>query len=285
VALHADIPLPMELHKQPVSAVRTMPARLEYIACILIEQHADVNHAVNGISPLHLACRARNWNLIALLLEHGANPSPAPTTQYPAMLLSSSTDKTHFLALVKKFPSGRPRPGRMCPCFSGKTLSVCHAADARPYPPSLLCMCASGKSFEKCCARRKMIVSERWDEKSKRIMASSIIPLQMPDIPTHQEKRLEMNIKYMRDTMELSEHLGEAEPGHPFGEFFDNQSAQKIALQQLREMTDRLFAMGVIDAAYAYALNQLNFWPRSVVLLWEHLFLLIPQNSDRRVVN
>jgi hypothetical protein len=130
-----------------------------------------------------------------------------------------------------------------------------------------------------------MIVSERWDEKSKRIMASSIIPLQMPDIPTHQEKRLEMNIKYMRDTMELSEHLGEAEPGHPFDEFFDNQSAQKIALQQLREMTDRLLAMGVIDAAYAYALNQLNFWPRSVVLLWEPLFLLIPQNSDRRVVN
>src|SRR5882762_6411884 len=178
MSLQADIPAPKELRgkrrlrKQPVSAIRQSAiSRLLYITRVLVEQHADVNHAVNGISPLHIACKLGDWDLIALLLKHGANPSPVTTHPPPMSLFSSSKDKSRFLALV---PQGCSRPERKCPCWSDKPLSACHAADDIPYPLSLLCPCASGKSYGKCCARRKMTMSERWDEASKCIMASSI---------------------------------------------------------------------------------------------------------------
>ena len=161
-----------------------MRARLEYVARVLVEQHADVNHAVDGITPLHLACKAGQWDLIELLLKHGANPSPRSAT-HPATLLSLSSDRSRFSALVKKFPLGRVRPERMCPCFSGRSLAACHAVSDLPYPPSLLCICASGKSYEKCCARRKMKVTERWDDASQRITVVSMRQLHIPIISEH----------------------------------------------------------------------------------------------------
>jgi len=188
-----------------------------------------------------------------LLLEHGANPSPVSAAQYPPPInwLPSSSDKSRFSALVKEFPSGYPRPGRTCPCWSGKPLAVCHATNTVPYPPSLLCVCASGKSYERCCARRKMTVSEKWDEVRKRIAAISMTSVPLPNISKHQEDRLNTNIGRMMDAEELRKSLGMESP-----------SPMQSAIQHQKEMADEMLAKGLMDPAYAYALKLLEFSPR-----------------------
>jgi len=235
-----------------------MRRRLVYVTRVLIEQHADVNHTVNGMTPLHLACKAGQWDLITLLLKHGANPSPRSTTQpLPAMLLPSS-DRSRFSKLVKEFPLGRSRPERMCPCFSERPLAACHAAGDLPYPPSLLCVCVSGKSYEKCCGRRKILVTERWDDASQRIIASSIREVHIPNISDHQQDRLNTNIERMKEAEEVRKVLGRPE--------MSASELEKSAIRHQREMADDLLANGLMDPAFAYGLKQLDFSPRSVFL-------------------
>lgn len=271
MALNANIPKPRSksLQKLSASAERsTALLRLAYAVRVLIEQHADVNHQVNGMSPLHFACQVRDWDLIALMLKHGANPSATSSNYPPSALLSSSVDKSRFFALAKEFPSGNTRPARMCPCFSGRPLSTCHEPDALPYPPTMLCPCASGKSYGKCCLRRKMVMKERWDEKSKRIVAASITPLSLPGLPKHQEDKVRQNLEGMMDAMEFLEFNEELGLGLPNG-VFDNETQMKNATEFKAEEADELLAKGLIDPAYAYALKIHDFWPRSDNLLRE----------------
>ena len=273
MALHANSPL-----SKKASALRS---RQEYIARVLIEQHADVNHSVNGLTPLHLVCRAQNWDLIALLLKHGANPTLASSLQgSPSMLLSSSTDRSRFSALVKESPPCNARPARMCPCFSGQPIAACHAANALPYPPSLLCPCASGKSYEKCCARRKMIMVEEWDEKNGCIVASSIRSISLPEMSKHQEK-LRDNIEGVMVAKEFSDLLRKIEPGHHYKDL-DGESCLKMALRFQEKSTDELLKKGLMDPAYAYALKQLEFSPRSGALLCNYSTFADTMSSDHK---
>ncbi|KAJ6531323.1 hypothetical protein B0H19DRAFT_1273528 [Mycena capillaripes] len=132
-------------------------ARLRYMVVVLIEQHANVNAIVQwqGIvmSSLHFACSLEDWELVSLLLEHGA---------HPYLCRSDAKDTI--------------RPPPLCPCFSGQPVSECHSKTL-PYPDHFTCSCGSTKDYGKCCKRRKMELFEEWDESGATIRLSRRIPL------------------------------------------------------------------------------------------------------------
>ncbi|KAF8172504.1 hypothetical protein BJ912DRAFT_993784 [Pholiota molesta] len=134
---------------------------------ILVEQHADVNRSVGGLSLLNIACKMKNWEIITLLLEHGAKMTlPRSVIQE----CFTRDEQARFFALVKSksLPLDQPRPAQMCPCWSGKPLQECHA-NRHPYPLKFLCICGSEKIYEKCCLR-KTPVAEKWDDEHQRII-------------------------------------------------------------------------------------------------------------------
>ncbi|KAF8844698.1 hypothetical protein BDN67DRAFT_1007867 [Paxillus ammoniavirescens] len=126
--------------------------RIRLIIKILIGQHADVNRASGGITPLHSLCLTQDWELIELLLRHGANPfargGPEMGEKTPPDVFMTQRDKTRFRALLAKYPpaTARPRPPHLCPCWSGKTLAECHANKQQPFPPEFYCPCGSAKN-------------------------------------------------------------------------------------------------------------------------------------------
>ncbi|KII86011.1 hypothetical protein PLICRDRAFT_44466 [Plicaturopsis crispa FD-325 SS-3] len=152
-----------------------------FIARMLIEQHADVNVDDDGVTPLLIACLlARHgsyWDLVSLLLRHGADPSLLPesipdclTPIVEGPVFPSAAMKSRFAELVKAFSKRRTRPARQCPCFSGRTLADCHgSAKSTPYPPSYICFCGSGKTYRHCCDRVDSHMEERWSDKDQRM--------------------------------------------------------------------------------------------------------------------
>jgi hypothetical protein len=136
--------------------------QLAWVARILVEQHANVNIVIQNDSLLNLVCTWKDWDLIALLLKHGATPSPRSASRF-----TTSTDKKRFLDLAKTYGSGA-RPARICPCWSGKTVPECHGKGALPYPLKYMCVCGSTKTYERCCHKRGKFVSEKWDPASQR---------------------------------------------------------------------------------------------------------------------
>ncbi|KAJ3926901.1 MAG: hypothetical protein NXY57DRAFT_904830, partial [Lentinula lateritia] len=152
-------------------------ARLKFIAILLIDQHADVNATVQWggrtVTPLFFAAGvARDFDLVAILLAHGANPYPP----YPASSIRDYLSGKKFKMELERFTqliSETPfavRPPRLCPCFSGKTLSDCHA-DGRtvghPYPDEFLCCCGSKKTYRVCCRLRNFNIIEYWNDKEQ----------------------------------------------------------------------------------------------------------------------
>lgn len=131
--------------------------RYAWIARILVEQHVDVNREVDGVSVLQLACQSANWEIISLLLEHGAIPHAHLTTVF-----TSSADQKRLAELILMNPYPHPRPPRVCPCWSGKIILECHGKAPQPYPHHFICICGSGKIYDRCC-RRKTPVVEEWD--------------------------------------------------------------------------------------------------------------------------
>lgn len=252
------------LKKLSVSDIRLSAVqRFTFIARTLIEQHADVNHTVNGLTPLHLACKAEDWDIIILLLQHGANPNPTAQSQKfpsPQSLLTTNNDRTRFSTLVSKYSTGRTRPPRKCPCLSGLAIAACHAVASVPYPPSILCRCASGKSFQRCCARRKMEVTECWDSEREEIVVFQHNRIPMPGaagVSKDQQEKVNKNIQTLMETQEVYEMLRK-EMGMPSGV----ESAWDTAIAQKLQMTDELLTKGLIDPAFAYALKALDFVPR-----------------------
>jgi hypothetical protein len=100
-----------------------------------------------------------------------------------------------------------------------------------------------------------MTVSEKWDEVRKRIAATSMTSVPLPNISKHQEDRLNTNIGRMMDAEELRKSLGMESP-----------SPMQSAIQHQKEMADEMLAKGLMDPAYAYALKLLEFSPRSVFI-------------------
>ncbi|KAG6906511.1 hypothetical protein DXG01_013538 [Tephrocybe rancida] len=166
----------------------TMLARFKLIARILLDQHADVNHNFEGLTPLLFACRAADWEMIELLLKHGARPNLDPSstggasTRFHLELLHTPQDIVRFHSLVHAYPSSLERPPQKCPCWSGKSLGECHAAKRVPYPADFYCICGSKKSYGTCCAHRNNVVTEIWDHEYRYIKQISTVTV-TPSIP------------------------------------------------------------------------------------------------------
>jgi hypothetical protein len=219
--------------------------RIVYSIHTLIGQRANVNIVHDGLTPLHFACRAKNWDIITLLLEHGAIASLQSAS--PNTLFTNPKDRKHFETLVKA-SSGKPRPPRPCPCWSGKLLSECHDAEEKPYPPEFICRCGSGKTHAKCCIRRTgMKQIEKWDEEGDWIMPVTvkILSAERGDLLQHA--------------------MGVMSEAAAKGRLPDKQTLHNYQ----GRMADILAKQGHIDIAYAYALKQVDFNPRFVnVLPW-----------------
>ena len=73
--------------------------RLAFIARILIEQHADVNRAVDGDTPLHYACQAQllgnHWRIIIETWRQSLPPAgPVASLSHSFRLLTSLVSST-----------------------------------------------------------------------------------------------------------------------------------------------------------------------------------------------
>ncbi|KAF8161759.1 hypothetical protein K438DRAFT_1859395 [Mycena galopus ATCC 62051] len=173
---------PQALAKYEGVLQSTEPAtrRLRFIATVLIQQHANVNATTLNsegrvVSSLHLAYGLEDWDLVELLLNHGAKCKPTPTCidvgDREERVFVSPGAKRRFAALKAKTQAAAIPP-RLCPCFSGKPLRDCHSKKL-PYPDEFACPCGSGKTSVKCCKTRSIDLTEMWDEKTKCIQSAS----------------------------------------------------------------------------------------------------------------
>lgn len=229
--------------------------RLAFIARTLIEQHADVNlGAGNGMMPLHCACRAQDWELIALLLKHGAKVSITDSKLVaPIDMLPSARDKSRFIALVKSLSWDGKRPAQPCPCWSGKMLADCHA-NHQPYPADFYCVCGSKKSYGKCCSRRNMVLFEKWN-KEKRYLNQMSLRFAGPSAIS--EASGGRNVLKTTGDMVNAIHISMPR------EFLDaNAMSEEDAWHFLQRMGVELVSRGLIDFAYAYAMKEVQFLPR-----------------------
>jgi len=125
---------------------------------VLLSQYADINakSPQSGDTPLHIACKMRNWETIEELLKYKANTngisiiskcdvnlfSVNNKASKTCIQLLSQNDQPKMQEIINKYAKSA-KPDRMCPCFSGKLLSECHAED-KPYPLHFLCICGTG---------------------------------------------------------------------------------------------------------------------------------------------
>lgn len=134
-----------------------------HIAALLIEQHADVNTGAYGFTPLSLAVNAHRWDLVELLLRHGARHQPIQDFQ-----LASPADITHFQSILSQISPSKQRPPQKCPCWSGKPLSDCHdSGQSKPRPEHFLCSCGRRKTYGNCCKKKGIKIKEHWDHRER----------------------------------------------------------------------------------------------------------------------
>ncbi|KAJ6559067.1 hypothetical protein DFH09DRAFT_517844 [Mycena vulgaris] len=112
--------------------------RVRYIAVVLIGQHANVNSTVNWqgkvVSSLHFACAIEDWDLVTLLLNHGAKSQPTPTCVDVEAFLATETAKRRFAGL--KAMQRRP-PGRF---------ASAHVSPENPWPPATQSGCLTPRT-------------------------------------------------------------------------------------------------------------------------------------------
>jgi hypothetical protein len=219
-----------------------MLRRLRFITQTLLEQHADPNCSYNGLQPLYYACSSMDWDVITLLLQHGANPT---ISRGPMNLMKNNADKSRYHALVSSLALS-PRPPRMCPCWSGKTLTECHDAESKPFPPDFLCRCGTGRIFRKCCGTRKIKISERWNDEEQWILTSYLSPIS-PVMDESELGRIEKNTNIMMD-------LADVLP----------PPTQDSISSFMKDFAESLHSKGLIDPAFAYAMKETELVPRYV---------------------
>ena len=223
--------------------------RLAWVARILIEQHAEVDIMVGSDSLIDLSCTWNDWDTIALLLKHGAAPLPTTISRF-----RSSSDKKRFSDLLKSYGSDHPRPPRICPCWSGNVVSDCHGKSGQPYPLEYMCVCGSAKTYQKCCHKRGKLVIEKWDNKSQRILhdydrtqnVPEALRGQLNDILTFQQNLKE--VMQTLDPLEVEKDI-------------DNVELQK-------QLAADLLSKGLIDPAFAYAMDRASFVPMYVHFIY-----------------
>ncbi|KAJ7816112.1 hypothetical protein B0H13DRAFT_2137155 [Mycena leptocephala] len=234
--------------------------RVRYIAITLIQQHADVNATTvdlrgRVVSSLHFAYDIEDWDLVALLLKHGAQCKPTPTCVdvedgiMPQTGFPVGADAKGRFAALRAQTQGAARPPRLCPCFSGKPMSDCHS-EALPYPDDFTCPCGSAKTSVKCCKTRNIDLREMWDEETKCIQPSSTFGSIISRTP---QNRALLEQVEQDGEMELLAAEALAMRDHPF--------FPSVVADCVQEACRR----GVVDPAFAFAhLQLLTFpWPQA----------------------
>ncbi|KAK7015159.1 hypothetical protein VNI00_019184 [Paramarasmius palmivorus] len=139
---------------EPLSYTTNKIKCLVRVVTLLVEQHADVNGGAYGFIPVTLAAMAAQWDIVQLLIKHGAS-----TEDFTCL----PEDERRFRTIMSCTPRPKPRPPRPCLCWSGKFLSECHAAGAQPYPDDFLCGCGKTKTHKDCCKKRGLVFEESWN--------------------------------------------------------------------------------------------------------------------------
>ncbi|KAF8064229.1 hypothetical protein FPV67DRAFT_1504054 [Lyophyllum atratum] len=221
-------------------------ARSTYIVRMLVEQHADVNHTPKTtMSPLHWACCVRNWDLIALLLKHGAKHPADMHVVFP----NDPSNLRRFYALRKAHPPGQERPPQKCPCWSGKLLKDCHAVK-QPYPDEFYCTCGSKKLYGKCCARRNIMLFEIWNPKLLYLQQFHFRTAGLVAIGDGLEKST-------TDEMVRAHYISVPR------EYLDSQGlTEEEAFEFLGRIVIALSPQKQIDPAFAFAMRETQFLPR-----------------------
>ncbi|EPQ56121.1 hypothetical protein GLOTRDRAFT_137953 [Gloeophyllum trabeum ATCC 11539] len=235
-----------------------MIIRIAWVCKLLIQQHADVNLVVGDYAPMDRVCEVENWELITLLLEHGANPNRRSPRGLPVDRLESRESKTRFRELVRDMSKISQRPAQPCPCWSGKLLSECHGrGEEIPYPLDFACRCGSGKPYEKCCMKRNMQFKEKWDPRTLRLipveegLRSNVFPAGMdPKVLD----RLGPNLERMQDLygsfgFGCVHRLAQEKRGIKTENwvFWDDFA---------RKVEKRLVSRGLVDPAFCYPLSR-----------------------------
>lgn len=218
--------------------------RIRFIARTLIEQHVDIDYTPNTLTPLHSACLARDWELIELLLHHGARTT-TPGLRHPADLLTSASDKERFRNLEK---TPKTRPPQPCPCWSGKLLADCHAVD-QPYPDTFYCICGSKRQYGKCCKKRGKLYFHRWNTA---------------------ERYLKVKFQYdLGDALQLlggrgsTQEIADAQMISMPRKFLPSETLSEEETRRfLERIRDGMQPKGLIEPAYGYAMQKLQFLPR-----------------------
>ena len=260
--------------------IRTRQSR---IARALIEQHANVNQTHHGLSLLELACRAKDWRIVSLLLEHGADSKVITPARLQEFLFTNDERKL-FLQFVerKALPPGAERPPRKCPCWSGKALNECHRVCGAqiPYPPEYVCFCGTQKANGGCCGtgKKRVDIFTTWSESAQRITVfTDTAASQSNDYRTALRRIQALDFPEFRDPNKpviLKEISGDSLP-------FSNLDTD--TLQRFREEMVRL---NKIDPAFAFGMTRVRF-PLYVPSKVLHLFdlFLIPFFVDQPIEN
>ncbi|PCH42107.1 hypothetical protein WOLCODRAFT_163525 [Wolfiporia cocos MD-104 SS10] len=215
----------------------------ERIAAMLIQQHADVNVCVDDWSVMEHACRTLRWSLIRLMLCHGAEPPSESSLEKISRGLSPNEvhrlRETLYEARAEQV--SETRPPRPCPCFSGKLLVHCHAAEKVPYPPEFICPCGADKTYRRCCQRRDFGLFEIWNEERQRIV------------------RISCHADYRRTSWRMEDEMQND------GSVALNNDEQE---SKIAHIADFLLGVGAADPAYIYAVKQQLCFPKP----WERRY-------------
>ena len=238
------------------NAPKKILTRQSRIARALIEQHANVNQTHHDLSLLELACRAKHWRIVSLLLEHCADPKDITPSRLQEFLFTNDERKL-FLQFVerKALPQGAERPPRKCPCWSGKVLNECHGVRGAQilYPPGYVCFCGTQKVNSKCCGtgNKRVDIFTTWSESAQRITVfTDTAASHSNDYRTALRRIQALDFPEFRDPNKpvvLKEISGDSLP------FSDLDTD---TLQRFREEMVRL---NKVDPAFAFGMTRVRF--------------------------
>ncbi|KAK7063879.1 hypothetical protein R3P38DRAFT_15964 [Favolaschia claudopus] len=249
---HAIFPLLQGDKAKTENALR----RLRYIARTLVEQHADVNSTITCdgkvVSSLHIACAARDWDLLALLLDHGANAKPTSTCVDARFYLKTAEAMDRFTTLVVNAKNTRPQ--RQCPCFSGRAMSDCHARE-QPYPEDFTCRCGSMKAYGKCCKARDIQITEIWDEGTHWIQPSHKVTVAFGGSDVPPVMRAFLEFLYSHDHAKMEEIFKKVVPQAMFNPELRDAITECMEIGFRNKITDPAFT-------FAYFETKCYPWPQ-----------------------
>ncbi|TDL24220.1 hypothetical protein BD410DRAFT_786321 [Rickenella mellea] len=230
--------------------------RMKMVATLLIEQRADVNFIWNDSTCLTILLRSKfkHWDIIGLLMAHGAREGVGPESRNVFVLLRE--EKERLSELLRTRPS--KRPPRPCPCFSGHLLSDCHGKETRPFPYYFLCPCKSGLVYANCCKKRKVSWWDMWNEER------GIIETWRKDLPVY--------LPLPHDTITILLRLrDERLTPSPSSENFRRPTDVPLAVAQtgippemadadiLKSCLDAFLRSGSVDPAFAFAMKKVRW--------------------------